>query len=216
MPSKYSVLLFDLDGTVADTDEMIVQTMLVLYGLYNPKKVPSREEMAYFSGPPIRETLLKEFPDQDQEKMFDEFHRISWSLYATYVTTYPHIRESLLALKEKGFHLGIVTNKLHKTSLYCLNLLHLDDLFEIIVGLDDVHIGKPNSEGVYKAMKFFHESDPHRVLYIGDNESDYLTSHNSGIDCALVTWGPRQISPNIKPTYFIDSFIQLEEVVSHE
>ena len=57
--NKYKVLLFDLDGTLCDTDEMIVQTMYAIYKEYKPVKIRTREELYYFSGPPIKETLAK-------------------------------------------------------------------------------------------------------------------------------------------------------------
>ena len=57
--NKYRLILFDLDGTLCDTDEMIVQTMRAIYLDYKPRKIRTRGELYYFSGPPIRETLKK-------------------------------------------------------------------------------------------------------------------------------------------------------------
>ena len=71
--SKYRVLLFDLDGTLCDTDEMIVQTMFAIYQKRKPVKERTRKELYYFSGPPIKETLKREFPNEDQEEMYTLF-----------------------------------------------------------------------------------------------------------------------------------------------
>ena len=120
--SKYSVILFDMDGTIANTDEMIVQTFLELYKLYRKGAPTPREQIYYFSGPPIREVLKREFPDQDNQFMWDEFHRISWDFYPLYTTGYPNCREVLLELKKRGYKLGVVTNKIHRTTLYCLKI----------------------------------------------------------------------------------------------
>ena len=90
--SKYKTLLFDMDGTVADTDEMIKAAMYTLYDLYRDGVKTPDEEIVYFSGPPIRDTLKKEFPHMDQQFMFDEFHRVSSALYATH-TKDTHIVE---------------------------------------------------------------------------------------------------------------------------
>lgn len=215
MPSKYSTLLFDMDGTIADTDEMIAQTFFRLYDRYGLKR-KSREEMVYFSGPPIRDTLKKEFPSQNQETLFKEFHDISWSLYPQYVKGYQNDRETLLSLKKEGYHLGVVTNKMHKTSLYCLQLIHLDDIFDIVVGFDDVKLHKPDKEGIMKAMKFFLEEDERKVLYVGDNESDLLTARHAGVDCALMTWGPRHLNPSLTPEYTFSSFAKLQEALINE
>ena len=210
--SKYKTLLFDMDGTVADTDEMIRAAMYVLYDKYrNGVRTPD-EEIIYFSGPPIRDTLKKEFPDMDQQFMFDEFHKVSSGLYATHTHRYPNSREVLLELKEKGYQLGVVTNKLHHLTEYCLKCIGLDGIFEVIVGFDDVKNPKPNGEGILKAIEYFH-SDKDSSLYIGDNKVDLDSAISAGIDCALVNWGPRVLSPELKPTFKINSYLDLKEKI---
>ena len=57
---KYKVMLFDMDGTLADTDPMIVETFNILYDKYKNGNRRPKEEIYYFSGPPIRDTLKKE------------------------------------------------------------------------------------------------------------------------------------------------------------
>ena len=109
--NKYKILLFDLDGTLCDTDEMIVQTMQAIYKEFKPVKERSREELYYFSGPPIRDTLANEFPDQDPDYMYDVFKKVSKGFYKDFVYPYKDEIEILTALKEKGYRLGVVTNK---------------------------------------------------------------------------------------------------------
>ena len=206
---KYNVILFDLDGTVADTDEMIVQTMNVLYDKYRDGKRTPREEVYYFSGPPIYETLDKEFPDCDLEFMHAEFRRVSIELYPSTVTSYPDCRETLLKLKEMGYKLGVVTNKIHSSTLFCLKLIGLEGVFDSLVCYDDVDKPKPNKEPIIKSMYQLNEKDEKKVLYVGDNKLDLLTANNANVDCALVTWGPRKIDKTLKPTMFISSYKDL-------
>lgn len=213
---KYSTILFDMDGTLVNTDELIVQTMLELYRLYRVGLPTPREQIYYFSGPPIRETLKKEFPDKDNQFMWDEFHRISWEYYPKYITSYPNCKEMLLELKNKGYKLGIVTNKIHKTTQYCLEILGFDGIFDSIIGFDDVSVGKPNKEGMLKAMNLCGETDTNKVLYVGDNESDLVTSNNSNVDCMLIGWGPRKLREDLNPKYKIRNFNELVGVIEHE
>lgn len=210
MNKKYQVLLFDLDGTIADTDEMIVQTMNTLYVLYRNGKRTPREQIYYFSGPPIYETLNKEFPNCDMEFMHSEFRRISKELYPSLVKCYPHARDTLIKLKENGYKLGIVTNKIHSSTLYCLELIGLKDIFESLVCYDDVINHKPHEESILVSLNNFQASDLSKVLYIGDNESDLKCANNAHVDCALVSWGPRKLPKDLKPTFFISSFEELE------
>ena len=81
MPNKYDLVLLDMDGTIADTDEMIIQSMYELYDKYRDGRRTPVEEIYYFSGPPIRDTLKKEFPDMDNDSIVNEFVKISWNNY---------------------------------------------------------------------------------------------------------------------------------------
>ena len=207
---KYTVLLFDLDGTVADTDQMIVETMNILYDLYRGGRRTPVEEIYYFSGPPIYDTLNKEFPDQDMEFMHSEFRRVSVELYPSTVKPYPNCREVLLSLKKKGYKLGIVTNKIHSSTLLCLKLIALEGIFDSLVCYDDVSHPKPQGEPIWKAAKELGEDNLNKVLYIGDNKLDLETANNAGVDGALVTWGPRKLDPSLSPKMFISSYEDLE------
>lgn len=216
MPKKYDVILFDMDGTLIDTDELIAQTFFCLYDKYNNGKRATREEMVYFSGPPIRETLAKEFPQNNQEELFQEFHDISWRLYPQYLKSFPFVKDALIELKKDHYRLGIVTNKMHGTTQYCLELLNMNNIFDVVIGIDDVNLPKPHSEGIFKAMDILNQPEKVKVLYIGDNGSDFLTSQNAGIDCGLITWGPRALNSSLKPKYFVKSFRYLKEVIENE
>ena len=61
-----------MDGTIADTDEMIIQSMYELYDKYRNGRRTPVEEIYYFSGPPIRDTLKREFPDIDNDFIVNE------------------------------------------------------------------------------------------------------------------------------------------------
>ena len=206
---KYQVILFDLDGTVADTDEMIVETMNILYDKYRDGIRTPVEEIYYFSGPPIYDTLDKEFPGCDLEFMHSEFRRVSVELYPSTVKSYPRCKEVLLELKKLGYKLGLVTNKIHSSTLFCLKLIGLEGIFDSLICYDDVIHPKPESEPILKAMHELDTFDLSKVLYIGDNKIDLICANNARVDSALVTWGPRKVDRNLKPTFFIDSYDDL-------
>ena len=84
---------------------------------------------------------------------------------------------------------------------------------DYFVAGDDVKNMKPHPESIFKAMEHFSILDKKKVLYIGDNKSDYLTAINAGIDVALVTWGPRKIDTSLTPTYWISDFKEVEDIV---
>lgn len=210
---KYKLLLFDLDGTLCDTDEMIVQTMQAIYKDYKPTKIRTREELYYFSGPPIRETLKNEFPDYSPDEMYEVFKRVSKGFYAPCVKPYQDEIEVLKALKEAGYLLGVVTNKGGPLTIYSLELCHIIDFFDIIISADDVNNPKPDSEGTLKAMQNLSIKDKKDVLYIGDNDIDYFTANNAGVDAMLVAWGPREIKCINKAKYQVKSYNEMRGIL---
>ena len=212
LKKRYKTILFDMDGTVDNTDPMILEAMNRLYDEYRGGNRTDPKEVMYFSGPPIRDTLMKEFPDQDIDFMFERFSEVSYSLYATHTYPYPHSKEVLIELKSEGFQLGIVTNKLHWLTEYALKCIGLDGIFDYIVGYDDVSNPKPHQEGIEKAIKFFNSSKE-ETIYIGDNKSDYLTAVAANVDSIIVNWGPRVLPNDVKPTYKIDSYLDLKGIL---
>lgn len=207
---QYKTLLFDMDGTVIDTDPLLKESFHILYDKYRHGIYTPEEKIWYFSGPPIKKTLAKEFPDLDIEFIFKEFSKVSESLYQTHTFKYEHSKEVLLELKKAGYQLGIVTNKIHRLAEYALKCVDLENIFDVIIGYEDVINPKPDKEGIIKAINLFN-SDIDSTIYIGDNASDILSADNASVDSCLVTWGPRKIDENIKPTFKVNSYLDLKE-----
>ena len=206
---KYRVLLFDLDGTLCDTDEMLIQSFFALYKKYRPAKIRTREELIYFSGPPIKKTLVDEFPDYSFEEIYKAFQETSRELYLPYVKAFENEIEILKKLKEAGYLLGVVTNKGAPLTKYSLEVAHIDGLFDVVISADDVNAPKPSPLGIDKALERLAIADKGKVLYIGDNDIDYETACNAGTDAMLVTWGPREIKSIKAAKFAVSSYNEL-------
>ena len=96
---KYNVILFDIDGTIADTDALLIKAMNKLYDLYRDGHRSPYEKVITFSGPPIEITLAEEFPNMDVDFMFKEFKKYFESLYKTEPMEYPNCRQVIESLK---------------------------------------------------------------------------------------------------------------------
>ena len=206
---KYKVLLFDLDGTLCDSDEMLIQSFFALYKKYRPVKIRTREELIYFSGPPIKKTLSDEFPDYPFEEIYKAFQVVSRELYRPYVKAFDKEIETLKKLREAGYLLGVVTNKGAPLTKYSLEVSHIDGLFDVVISADDVNAPKPSPLGIDKALERLGIEDKGKVLYIGDNDIDYETATNAGTDAMLVTWGPREIKRVKDAKYAVSSYDEL-------
>ena len=211
---KYDLILLDLDGTIADTDEMLVQTLFEMYDLYRGGNRSPREKIVYFSGPPIRNTLKVEFPDQDNDFMFNEFVRISWDYYAKVVKPFPQSVEVFTKIRGTGVKIGVVTGKYRRQTLNCLDVIGFTPITDFVVACNDINSVKPDPEGINLAVNHFGIKDKKRVLYIGDNLADYQAARNAGVDVAIVKWGPREIKEPITPEYWINDFNELEGMIN--
>ena len=207
--NKYKVLLFDLDGTLCDSDEMLIQSFFALYKKYRPVKIRTREELIYFSGPPIKKTLSDEFPDYPFEEIYKAFQVVSRELYRPYVKAFDKEIETLKKLREAGYLLGVVTNKGAPLTKYSLEVANIDGLFDVVISADDVNAPKPSPLGIEKALERLAIANKEEVLYIGDNDIDYETASNAGVDALLVTWGPREIKCVKAAKYAVSSYNEL-------
>ena len=207
---KYKLYLFDLDGTLLDSDQMLVETFRYLYSIYKPKDfVVDEKKIITFSGPPIRLTLKQEFPEMDLEEMVKIWRVESIKNYPIYTKLFPGSLEILKALKDKNIDVAIVTNKHRVAADEAFKLFGIYDLGIWSVSGDDVKNQKPDPEGIYIAMKHFGIKDKSEVVYVGDSVFDARTAENAGVDFALVSWTPRKLPENCKIHWKIDSFSEM-------
>lgn len=209
----YKLFIFDLDGTLIDSDFMLEVTFLNLYEKYRKGYKPDQTKFATFSGPPILETVSKEFPDQDPSFMAKEYERYSKMNYSKYVKLYPYVKEMLEMFKKKNIFFGIVTNKEKEATINAYKILGIDDLLKLTICGDDVENYKPAPDGIYKIMDLYNIKNKKEVIYIGDSKYDYLTAINSGVDFGYVKWSPRKLPSDSKVDLFIDSFKTFAEKI---
>ena len=211
--NNYDLVLFDMDGTIANTDAMIVETFHRLYKVYKPTVVRSDAELLYFSGPPIKETLKHEFPDYPLDEIFPAYRDISRGTYEDFIKEFPLVKETLLSFINKGIKVGVITNKNSSNADLTLKIVHLDDVIDYCLGSDDVPASKPDPRSIDMAMKHFNIVDKSKVLYVGDNTIDYVFASNAGVDCAILTWGPRGFTKETKPKYWVKDYKELMDAV---
>ena len=202
-----------MDGTIVDSDEMLFRSLFALYDRFNNGIRKPKDELYKYSGPPIEESLKKEFPNYDPDTILRQYIKESAYYSEFYIYPMRNIIEVCKELKNKGVKLGVVTNKHTANSIKTLEVTKMTDLFDILVGYNEVTHHKPEGEGIIKAMEKLNVADKNKVLYVGDNNIDYYTAVNAGVDSAIVYWGPRVHTINVEPTYKIKDFKELLEVI---
>ena len=208
---KYSLILFDMDGTIVDSDQMLYHSLYALYDKFNNGIRKPEKELVKYSGPLIEESLKKEFPNIDISITLGEYIKQA-AHYSYLIKPMENIISVLKELKNKGVKTGIVTNKHTKNAIKALKATNMEGLFDILIGFDEVVNHKPAKDGILKAMELLNIKDKSEVLYVGDNNVDHYTAENAGVDSALINWGPRCNSLVVAPTYKIDKFDELLEV----
>jgi len=189
---KYKAIVFDLDGTLLDTLEDLADAAnwaLCQNGM--PKR--SLDEVRCFVGNGVRRLMELAVPEGTDDVVFDKVFSDFKHYYVHHCQDkthlYPGISELLYSLKENGFHLAIVSNKL-QAGVDELYERYFHDTVEVAIGERLELKRKPSSDMVHLALKELGAS-PKEAIYIGDSEVDLATAHNSDLPCISVLWGFR-------------------------
>jgi pyrophosphatase PpaX len=207
-----NTILFDLDGTLIDTNELIIQSFLHTLEKYYPSKY-KREDVLAFIGPPLYDTFVAMDKERVQE-MIDTYRAFNHAKHDELVKEYETVYETVETLHEKGFKLGIVTTKVRSTVLMGLKLTKLDRFFDCIVALDDVERAKPDPEPIFKALSIL-QSSPQETIMVGDNYHDILAGKNAGTKTAGVAWTikGREYLEQYEPDFMLKKMSDLLKVV---
>lgn len=186
--SKDFVVIFDLDGTLLNTDLLIHKSFEYVFQKYKPDYQLTKEEQLSFLGPPLRDSFRRYFPEEMIDELVECYREYNHAHHEDYVVIYPTVKETLKTLKHKGYALGVVTTKYRPAALIGLDLFDITKYFDILVGGEEVIHSKPHPEGLLKVMEKTHCS---KGVMIGDNTSDILSGKNAGILTIGVKWTPK-------------------------
>lgn len=185
---KITTLLFDFDGTLLDTNELIIQTFQTVLNAYYPGKY-EREDILPFLGPTLRETFESIDPEKTEE-MIAEYRTWNLANHDAFASEFDGVTETLRQLKNEGLKMAIVSTKRNEMVLRGLRLIEAEDLFDTVIGLDDVQHAKPHPEPLLLAMERL-GSTPDETMMIGDNIHDILGGKNAGVRTAGVAWSAK-------------------------
>lgn len=205
---KVNTVLFDLDGTLINTNELIIASFLHTLDTYYPNKY-KREDVLAFIGPSLRETFSSMDPERTEE-MIQAYREFNHAHHDELVQEYETVYETVEQLAKQGYKLGIVTTKARKTVEMGLNLTKLHQFFDVIVTIDDVEHVKPHPEPIEKALHLL-DANPATTLMVGDNHHDILGGKNAGTKTAGVAWTIKGCDylAAYKPDYMLEKMSDL-------
>ena len=189
-------ILFDLDGTLTDSGEGIINCAILAlehFGL----PVPDRQALRVFVGPPLRDMFVKFGVPADRTEEAISVYRSRYTTVGKFENfPYPGIHQMLTTLKEHGHRMFVATSKPEHMSVEILEKFELAQFFEKICGstLD----GSRDSKASVIAYLLEQASDVENTVMIGDTHYDVLGAKAHGIPTIGVSWGYGQVADMVQ------------------
>ncbi|MEA0553648.1 pyrophosphatase PpaX [Lysinibacillus irui] len=205
-------LLFDFDGTLLNTNDLIIQTFMHVLnerfpGQYSPK------DCLKFIGPSLKQTFNDIAPGEE-EALIAKYRAWNIEHHDELVSQYPDVVTTLEQLKAQGIRLAIVSTKRNDTIDRGLSILGATHLFDVRIGTDDVKNVKPDPEPVLLALERL-GIDKEDAIMIGDNSHDIEAGHRAGVRAAGVAWAIKGEAylQQYQPEYMLQHMTDLFDIV---
>ncbi|MDD2917615.1 HAD family hydrolase [Rhodoferax sp.] len=195
----FDLILFDLDGTLVETAPEIMDAVNDTLGRFKLTGV-TQQQVNDWIGHGTLELLVQALADRSgmttEQVRSSDLLRQMVPVYdghyqqrcGTRSQLYPHVRETLQALRAQGVKLAVVTNKERRYTQVVMNVHQLVPLFDAVVSGDTLATKKPNPAGVLHCLAQFGMARE-RTLFVGDSSIDAATARNAGVAVWLLPYG---------------------------
>jgi pyrophosphatase PpaX len=215
-PEPLCAVLFDIDGTLIDTVDLIVQALDYTYRKHLGVALP-RAEIRRLIGLPLSvqmryldDRITGSAPHEQMEA--DEVAYYAANRHLERVI--PEAVHAVQTAYRKGYAVGLVTSKNREELQLSLPKLQLDAFVDTMVTADDTERHKPNPDPVLCALERLQVA-PARAIYIGDTVFDLSCGRAAGVQVAAVAWGahlPEDLRA-AQPDYYFETPADLTEWV---
>jgi len=185
------IVIFDMDGTLIDSKKDI--TISINYVREKNHNLPplSEEFIVKSINKEVR-NLPKLFYNtqtyEQRDRVLFEKHYKEQCIENPYL--YEGVLELLQTLKKNGVLLSVATNAPTVFAKTMLSHLNVEELFDVIVGADEVKASKPDPEMLYRILNYYeYDAKEDRAWMVGDNSKDMLSAKNAGIEAIFAVWG---------------------------
>lgn len=213
--SEIRCILFDFDGTLADTEAGIVATFKATLERMG-ENVLSTEAIKSTIGLPLDRQfeMLARFSPEKVKQATDTYRDIFQTVGIAGITLFDGVKEALTRLRQRGYVLGVVSSRHMLSLLQICDLQGITEYFSTIYGVDRVSRPKPAPDTVLLALKELGIS-PGESLVVGDTVFDLRMGRNAGCRTCGVTYGnqSREQLLNESPDYLVDSILELCDIV---
>lgn len=199
---RYPAALFDLDGTLIDSGQDIVESVRrALAQVFSDRSLPEAADVLVLIGQPL-DAIVSQlgYPaDAESTRRFAQAYRAFYAEHFNDNTkVYPGIKELLAGLRQAGVKLGLVTTKHQSQAEFTLAGAGLSGNFDYVHGWLEGRKHKPDPEPIIAALSRL-EVSPGSAIMVGDSELDIQAAKAAGVDTCAVTYG-------FRPAWFLKSF----------
>lgn len=209
--NNYKTYLFDLDGTLLDTNELIYQSFVNTCRIYTGLEL-TRSEVNRHIGIPLQDQLalyLGFKTDEEMDEIVKKHQEFQKNIYKETLKAFPGVVEGLKELEQKGVNIGIVSSRTRPSLDTYLKHIGIYKYFKVISTPENTENHKPHPDPVLWALDQFN-SKKEETLFIGDATFDIESGNSAGVDTAFVSWSHNQIHDmKVKPTFTLKDFKQL-------
>ncbi len=208
-------ILFDLDGTLINTNRLIIETFQHVFRTHLSIEVPNEELSKYF-GEPLAYTMERYHPE-NPEFLVKAYQEHNIKIHDQLAEIFEGVEDGIKGLKNYGLKVGIVTSKIRSVANRGLKLFDLYGLMDVIITPEDTEKHKPDREPILKACELL-GVDPKEAMMVGDSHNDILSGKNAGCETCLVKYTGVPIEQVIKynPDYLIDSIVDIINIVKEK
>ena len=213
MPSSLSTFLFDLDGTLIDSIDLIFSSYRHTLQTHRGEIPPDSTWLSGL-GRPLRHQFRSFTDDADEiEAMVDTYREHNHANHDAMVQRFPGTLEAIETLKQRGCKLGVVTSKMRNGTGRGLRHCGFEGLFDAVVAADDVEEPKPHPEPVLRALELLAAS-PDDAVFIGDSPHDLAAGRAAGVRTGAVLWGPfdRATLARHAPDYWLEDVADIVQL----
>jgi 2-phosphoglycolate phosphatase len=179
-------VIFDLDGTLVRTHELIYASFNHVLAKHLGRTMEPAEIVALF-GPPEEGAIESVFGAERTPALMRELLEFYAAQHSRLADVHEGIEDVLRFLRERGIRLALFTGKGKWTTDITLRAFGLEGYFDLIVTGNDVEHHKPHPEGIRQALERF-DIPPAQALMVGDSVADVSAARAAGVRIASVLW----------------------------
>lgn len=214
MRSRPIAVLFDLDGTLIDSIELILSSMRHAFSARG-RPVPTDAEWLTGVGIPLRTMFARYAEDErDLAAFIATYREYQLVHHDRLVRCYDQVPETIDGLRHRGHPLAVVTSKSDWLAQRALQHVGLDHHFAAIVGCDSCSRHKPHPEPVLMALERLGYS-PEEAVFVGDSVHDVEAGNGAGVISVGALWGPftRELLAPSQPAHLLDRIGDLPKLL---